>query len=92
MWVVLVAFVQFPQGVGVAGCDCHVCSTRQGSCCCGGGNYDVEVQGGVGGVERDVGSVQTVVVVIWVLGMIHICYKDLLGERALSSDAEDEVH
>ena len=59
MRVVFVALVEFAEGVGVAWrARRDVGGTRQGSCCCGGGDHYIEVHGGVSGVEGDVGPVE----------------------------------
>ncbi len=89
--VVFVTFVEFSKGVGVARSHRDVRGTRQGSCCCGGGDHYVEVDGGVGCVEGDVGSVELVAVLIWVCGVIRICYEDLFDERSVSSDTVYQV-
>ena len=91
LWVVLGEFVDFAQCVGVAWCHGDVGGTRQGSCCCGGGNHNVKVTGGICGKESDVGSVVLDVVVVWVFGSDGIGYDVLFGEWVLSCDLVDDV-
>ena len=89
-------FVEFGKKVGVAGCDCDVCGTRQGSSSCGGGDHYVKVDGFVSGEKGDVRPVEVVVVVFCVLcwvvvGVGRVRNDDLFGEGAVSGDTVDEL-
>ena len=91
LWVVLGEFVDFAQCVGVARGHSDVSGTRQGSCCCGGGNHNVKVTGGIGGEKCDVGSVVLNVVFVWVFGLVGVGDDVLFGEWGLSCDLVDDV-
>ena len=58
--VVFFAFVLFGKGVGVAWDDRDVVGTRQGSCCCGGGDHNVKVEGlGLGDLGDFISNAET---------------------------------
>ena len=69
----------------VRGVGC-VCGTRQGRGRSGGGDHNVEVHGGVGSVECNVGTVEWRGVVVVGVGAGWVCVDDLFGKWALSSD------
>ena len=63
-----------------------VCGTRQGRGRSGGGDHNVEVHGGVGCVECDVGAVERGGVIFVGVGAGWVCVDDLFGKWALSGD------
>ena len=86
-------FVLFAQGGGVAWGGGGVGGTRQSSSICGRGNHDIEVDGGGGGVESDIGAVEGVVVVVLVGGLWfggHVVVH-LFCEWLVAGGVEDEL-